>query len=76
MQHILRYAGLHQKLASILLSIIFSKQNVQKIDTGSYLAVVLHTLKGFCMAKSAHNLDVNIVISKCWFIGVAPFERT
>jgi len=27
------------------------------------------------MAKSAKNLDVNIVLSKCEFIGVAAFER-
>ena len=29
-----------------------------------------------CMAKSMQNLDLNIVISKCWSIGVAPLERT
>ena len=52
----------------------FSKQNVQKIGTGMYLAVcVLHTLIGFCMAKSAKNLDVNIVLSKCELIAVAAF---
>ena len=35
---------------------------------------VLRTLKGFCMAKSAVDLDVNIVLSKYGFNGVAPFE--
>ena len=34
------------------------------------------TLKGVCIAKSTQNLDVNILISKCWFIGVVPIERT
>ena len=35
---------------------------------------VLRTLKGFCMAKSAVDLDVNIVLSKYGFNDVAPFE--
>ena len=30
-------------------------------------------MKGFCMAKSAVDLDVNIVLSKYGFNGVAPF---
>jgi len=33
-------------------------------------------LKGFCMEKSVQNLDVNIVLSKKKFIGVAVFEST
>jgi len=37
---------------------------------------VLRSLKDFCMTKSANDLDVSIVLSKCWFIGVAPFEST
>jgi len=36
---------------------------------------VLCTLKGFCMAKSAQNLDMNRVLSKCEFIGVAVFAN-
>jgi len=36
--------------------------------------LVLRTLKGFCMAKSVVDLDVNIVLSKYGFNGVAPFE--
>jgi len=35
---------------------------------------VLRTLKGFCMAKSVVDFDVNIVLSKYGFNGVAPFE--
>ena len=35
---------------------------------------VLLTLKGFCVAKSAVDLDVNIALSKYWFNGVASFE--
>ena len=35
---------------------------------------VLRTLKGFFMAKLAVDLDVNIVLSKYGFSGVAPFE--
>jgi len=36
---------------------------------------VLYTLKGFCMAKSPVDLDVNIVLSKYGFIGVAAFAN-
>ena len=62
--------GSHRDLAYILLYIILSKQNVQKIGTGTYLAVCsVGTLKGFCMAKSVQNLDMNRVLSKCEFIG-------
>ena len=35
---------------------------------------VLRSLKGFCMAKSAVDLDVNIALSKNRFNGVAYFE--
>ena len=35
---------------------------------------VLLTLKGFCMAKSAVDLYVNIALSKYGFNGVASFE--
>jgi len=35
---------------------------------------VLRTLKGFFMAKLAVDLDVNIVLYKYGFNGVAPFE--
>ena len=34
---------------------------------------MLLTLKGFCMAKSAVDLDVNIALSKYGFNGVAFF---
>ena len=40
------------------------------------LTGVLRTLKGFCMAKSVVDLDVNIVLSKYGFIGVAAFANT
>ena len=33
-------------------------------------------MKDFCMPKSAQNLDVNIVLSNCSFVGVAAFEST
>ena len=36
---------------------------------------VLSTLKGFCMAKSVQYLDMNRVLSKCEFIGVAAFAN-
>ena len=36
---------------------------------------MLLTLKVFCMAKSAVDLDVNIVLSKYGFIGVAAFAN-
>jgi len=36
---------------------------------------VLHTLKGFCMAKSAKNLGVNIALSECEFFGVGPLKE-
>ena len=35
---------------------------------------MLLTLKVFCMAKSAVDLDVNIALSKYGFSGVASFE--
>ena len=35
---------------------------------------VLLTLKGFCTAKLAVDLDVNIALSKYGFNGVASFE--
>jgi len=35
---------------------------------------MLLTLKGFCMAKLAVDLDVNIALSKYGFNGVASFE--
>ena len=37
---------------------------------------VLLTLKGFCMALLAVDLDVNIALSKYGFNGVAAFEST
>ena len=74
MQRTWKEGSLHLKLASILPYIILSKENVRKIcryrDVSS---CVLQTLKGFCMAKSAVDLDVNIVLSKYGFNGVAPF---
>ena len=39
------------------------------VSSGMFL-----TLKGFCMAKSAVDLDVNIALSKYGFNGVAFFE--
>ena len=36
---------------------------------------VLRTLKGFYMAKSVQILYMNIVLSKCEFIGDEAFER-
>ena len=39
MQRTLKDAGLHQKLVLILPCIVFTKQNLQKIGTGSYLVV-------------------------------------
>jgi len=36
---------------------------------------VLLTLKGFCMAKLAVDLDVNIALSKYGFNGVAAFAN-
>ena len=36
---------------------------------------VLRTLKGFCMAKSAVDSDVKIVLSKYGFIGVGSFAN-
>ena len=36
---------------------------------------MLHTLKGFYMAKSAQNLNMNRVLSKCEFVGVAAFAN-
>ena len=36
---------------------------------------VLRTLKGFCMAKSVVDLDVNIVLSKYGFIGAVAFSN-
>ena len=37
---------------------------------------VFRTLNGFCLAKSAQNLDMKRLLSKCEFIGVAAFENT
>ena len=36
----------------------------------------LRTLKEICMAKSTQDLDVNIDLSICGFIGVVAFEST
>ena len=70
MQSTLKVADSHRKLALILKIKCFIKwyRDVSRC--------VLRTLKGFCMAKSAQNLDVNIVLSKCEFIGVGAFEST
>ena len=48
---------------------------MRKICTGTFLPVpMLLTLKVFCMAKSAVDLDVNIALSNYGFNGVASFE--
>ena len=61
----------HLKLAAITL--FFQSKMCQKFVQGVSSGMLL-TLKGFCMAKSAVDLDVNIALSKYGFNGVASFE--
>jgi len=47
-----------------------AKNLYQDVSSGTLL-----TLKVFCMAKSAVDLDVNIALSNCGFNGVAAFAN-
>jgi len=60
-------------------SVDFALQNSFKVKCAknwyrNFSSCVLSILKGFYMAKSAVDLDVNIVLSKYGFNGVAPLE--
>ena len=59
----------------------FTMQNPFKVqstqpESSQYQFIEHFPLKEWCMAKSAKNLDVNIVLSKCELNIVAAFEST
>ena len=65
----------HLKLASVLLYVHYSfKVKCAKNWYRDVSSCVLRTVIGFCMVKSVVDLDVNIVLSKYGFNGVAPLE--
>ena len=78
MQRPLKVVGSHRYLAISGVDFAVHRSFKGKCLINWYRDVsgcVLHFLKGFCMAKSVQNLDMNRVLSKCEFIGVAAFAN-
>ena len=66
-QNTLKVEGPHLDCAQILPCKTLSKWNVGKKSQVVIFQWMFRTLKVFCMQKSAANLDVGILLLKCWY---------